>query len=457
MRPSIGTLRDWVMGSSSSITVTRPMQTAPLASLCSLIVDCPHSTPTWTDSGVIVLRSNNIRGGRLNLSSVSYTTEEHYQDRIRRATPTEGDIVITREAPMGEVAMIPKGLRACLGQRMVLLRPNLARVNPSYLLFALQSEPVQTQIFWHEGTGSTVSNLRIPALEALNIPVVPLDQQRVIAHILGTLDDKIDLNRRQNETLEAMGRALFKSWFVDFDPVRTKIEGGPSQFPGAAANLFPDSFITTNQRLVPEGWGVRSFASTVEILGGGTPKTSVPDYWGGDIPWFSVVDAPSDSDVWVVDTEKKITSLGVENSSTQVLPVGTTIISARGTVGRVALVGVPMAMNQSCYGLRGLWDTTGSYTYFSVRELVSSLKQRAHGSVFDTITRATLDGVEVVVPPEEVIHSFERLTSDALGKIRSNLLESASLSKLRDLLLPRLLSGALDIAAAKLQPGKAEQ
>src|SRR4030095_11563780 len=108
---------------------------------------------------------------------------------------------------------------------------------------------------------------------------------------------------------------------------------------------------------------------TIEIVGGGTPKTSIAEYWGGDIPWFSVVDAPTESEVWVVDTEKNVTRAGVENSSTRVLPVGTTIISARGTVGRLALVGVPMAMNQSCYGLRGFVGTQGFFKYYSTRAL----------------------------------------------------------------------------------------
>jgi type I restriction enzyme S subunit len=215
-------------------------KTTALDSLCELIADCPHSTPVWTTSGVIVLRSQNIRGGRLDLSNPSYTDEQHFQDRIRRAEPTAGDLVITREAPMGEVCEIPPGLRCCLGQRMVLLRPDHSKAVSRYLLFALQSSAVQAQIMWAEGTGSTVSNLRIPDLKKLKIPSPPLVEQRAIAHILGTLDDKIELNRNRNETLEAMARALFKDWFVDFGPVRAKMEGRAPYLPPDLWNLFPD-------------------------------------------------------------------------------------------------------------------------------------------------------------------------------------------------------------------------
>lgn len=141
---------------------------------------------------------------------------------------------------------------------------------------------------------------------ALELPLPPLPEQKAIAHILGTLDDKIELNRKMNETVEAMARALFKSWFVDFDPVRAKAEGRDTGLPKDIADLFPDEFEDSERGEIPKGWKVKSFVETVEVIGGGTPKTTVPEYWNGSIPWFSVVDAPDESEVWVVDTEKKM-------------------------------------------------------------------------------------------------------------------------------------------------------
>jgi type I restriction enzyme S subunit len=248
-----------------------------------------------------------------------------------------------------------------------------------------------------------------------------------------------------NDTLEAISRVLFKSWFVDFDPVHAKAEGRDSGLSERLTDLFSDSFETSEIGKTPKGWRIQSFADTVEILGGGTPKTSVPTYWNGDIPWFSVVDAPREGDVWVVDTEKKITGAGAENSSTKVLPEGTTIITARGTVGKVALVGVPMAMNQSCYGLRPKVGAHGSFTYFQTKELVSRLRRHAHGSVFDTITRDTLAGVTVTVPPENLVEAFETAIRAAMERMRVALLESRTLASVRDCLLPKLISGELRI------------
>ena len=297
---------------------------------------------------------------------------------------------------------------------------------------------------------------------------LPLPEQRAIAHILGALDDKIELNRRMNETLEAMARALFKSWFVDFDPVVVNaIKAGnpiPEKFAKRAAHyrqnpdalrlpehilrLFPDRFVDSELGPIPEGWEVKTFSDTVEIISGGTPSTSVAAYWGGNIPWFSVADAPDHSQVWVIDTEKKITKQAVESSSTRILPEGTTIITARGTVGRLALVGVPMAFNQSCYGLRGKMGK-GFYTYFSTRRAVSLLKKRTHGSVFSTITRSTFKTVDVISPPELLIMEFEKRVEPALSAIKRNTIENRLLANLRDTLLPKLVSGEVRVSAVE--------
>ncbi|MFZ5622777.1 MAG: restriction endonuclease subunit S [Pseudomonadota bacterium] len=298
--------------------------------------------------------------------------------------------------------------------------------------------------FLRFASGTTHQTIYFPEVKAFHVCLPPIQEQRAIADIVSALDDKIELNRRMNETLEAMARAIFKSWFVDFDPVRAKAEGRDPGLPKAIADLFPDSFEDSELGEIPKGWEVKSFTEIVEVIGGGTPKTSVEEYWGGDIPWYSVVDAPSEADVFVVSTEKTITNHGLNNSSARLLPEGTTIISARGTVGKLALTGVPMAMNQSCYGLRGI-DAGPAFTYFATRSLVSMLKQRSHGSVFDTITRDTLAGMRFISPDKSILDAFERAEDPFMRRIKSNFLESRVLGELRDSLLPKLVSGEIRV------------
>jgi len=447
------------------------MDTSTLDEMCELIADCPHSTPEWTETGVIVLRNQNIKNGRLDISDPSYTDEEHFAHRIKRAAPRAGDIVFTREAPMGDVCMIPEGLRCCLGQRQVLLRPK-TDVNGKYLLFALQSPAVQHEISWNEGTGSTVSNVRIPVLKELKIPRHPGSEDQ-IAEVLSSLSDKIDINRRINQTLEQMAQALFKSWFVDFDPVKAKIaakqesrdplraamsaisgktDAGLDQLPpeqyqqlAATAALFPDEMVDSELGEIPNGWVVEPLSKMIQIVGGGTPKRSEANYWGGDVLWFSVKDVPSDGDVWVVDTEEKITSLGLQKSSTKLLPVGATIISARGTVGKLAMVGKEMAMNQSCYGIIGASGIGSCFNYFNLSEAVETLKRNTHGAVFDTITQTTFETVTCIKPPNKQLETFELQVKPLLDEIRSSVIQNRTLATLRDTLLPKLLSGELAV------------
>jgi type I restriction enzyme S subunit len=279
------------------------------------------------------------------------------------------------------------------------------------------------------------------------MPLPPLAEQKAIAAALGALDDKIELNRRMNTTLEAMARALFQSWFVDFDPVRAKLDGSPpAALDPATAALFPEHFQESTLGQIPHGWEVCPLSEKIQLLSGGTPKTSDPSYWDGDIPWYSVRDAPSETDVWVINTDKHVTKLGIANSAAQIFPEKTTIISARGTVGKLALTAVPMAMNQSCYGVRGITGYGDYFTYYLLREATAQLQQRTHGTVFDTITTETFKTLDCIFPTPKITDAFDKLVEPLLGQIRANLHQSRTLATLRDTLLPKLLSGALSVA-----------
>ena len=272
-------------------------------------------------------------------------------------------------------------------------------------------------------------------------------EQRQIAAILGALDDKIEVNRKTAATLEAMARALYRSWFVDFDPVHAKAEGRqPAHMDAATAALFPDRF---GDNGLPLGWESVPYLDRVEIVSGGTPKTSEPSYWGGDIPWYSVVDAPKSGDVFVHGTDKNITKEGFDNSAVKMVSRGTTIISARGTVGKLAMAGRDMVFNQSCYGLRGLKPLNDAFVYFATEYAVEHLQSMAHGSVFATITRKTFENLELTTAPNEVHVAYDQWALQMLDRVHGLGRENATLTNLRDTLLPRLMSGELRVGAAE--------
>ena len=433
-----------------------------LHDICGDIIDCPHSTPVYTESSDnFIARTQDFGGGTLDLTEAARVDDETFADRTRRAVPTHGDLIYSREgAYHGIAAEIPDGPNVCLGQRTVLIRVDPKEANFRFVRYWLNSKRVRSYVAGHKA-GSAAPRINLPTIRGLPVALPPLPEQRAIASILGALDDKIELNRRMNATLESLARAIFKSWFVDFDPV--KINAG--QMPASSAiptthdpkvlDLFPSTFQDSELGPIPEGWSVGKFSENIEILSGGTPKTKVEEYWNGEIPWYTVKDAPEGGDVWVIDTERKVTQLGIDNSAAEVFDAGTSIISARGTVGKIALLGVPMSMNQSCYGIKGTNGFSSLFTYYQLNLLTEILQQNTHGTVFDTITRATFEAVECVHPTPELAVEFDRTIADLLQRIHRNLNETTALIATRDTLLPKLLSGELPVTSSLTAYGEA--
>lgn len=431
-----------------------------LESLCLLVVDCPHATPKWTDSGIIVLRNQNIKEGRLDLSSPSYTDEAHYLGRIRRAAPQQGDIVITREAPMGDVCQIPAGLKCCLGQRQVLLRPNPVKVDSRFLLYALQSPYLQHQIGWNEGTGSTVSNLRIPVLEALRVPTPSLESQREIATTLGALDDRITLLRETNATLEAIAQALFKSWFVDFDPVRAKMEGrAPEGMDEATAALFPDALEESELGWVPKGWRMSHLADLTSTHHGSIQtgpfgsQLHASDYVDSGVPVVMPKDI-KDRRV-TTDSVARVSQENADRLSRHQLIAGDIVFSRRGDVERHALITQREAgwlCGTGCLLLRP-GKSWRSSTFLSMAldaaQARTWLVQHAVGATMPNINTGILGSVPVLLPPDALLSAFEDVVSAAELKRSHNSSTAETLSTLRDTLLPRLISGQLRLPEAQ--------
>jgi type I restriction enzyme S subunit len=267
---------------------------------------------------------------------------------------------------------------------MVLLRPNPAKCDSKFLLYAIQSPKVQNEIKASEGTGSTVSNLRIPLINSLLITCPSLKEQQAIAGVLGALDDKIELNRRMNETLEAMARAIFKSWFVDFDPVRAKAEGRqPAGMDAETAALFPKDFYEINQLLIPDGWQLMQI-SELCLIGRGASPRPINDYMNGEVPWIKIADATSADGPYIFETREKVTKLGAEKS-VAVVP-GDLILSNSATCGIPIFVELSGCIHDGWIYFRQLQGVTKIYLYHAFLELTDHLVLIADGSVQKNLT-----------------------------------------------------------------------
>ena len=285
--------------------------------------------------------------------------------------------------------------------------------------------------------------------EPVRIPI-NVAEQRAIAHILGTLDDKIELNRRMNETLEAMARALFKSWFVDFDPVRAKMEGRNTGLPQDIADQFPDRMVDSEMGEIPEGWTVSQIGNEVEAVGGSTPSTKESSYWHeGEHYWATPKDL---SKLWspvLLDTNRKITDAGLQKISSRTLPVGTVLLSSRAPIGYLAIAEIPTAVNQGFIAMRCERRLPNLYVLCWCYHNLGYIRDIAGGSTFAEISKKTFRTVPVIVPSEPILAMYQRLSRPPYDRLVTNVKEAAVLAILRDTLLPKLISGEIRVPDAE--------
>ena len=403
----------------------------PLNQVVSDFIDYRGKTPTKTTSGIPLITAKIVKDGRV-LPTQEYIAEDDYDSWMRRGIPNEGDVILTTEAPLGEVALIPIG-KVALAQRIITLRGKKSILNNGYLKYSLQSPLMQHRLVARE-SGSTVSGIKSSELKVTKL-LLPKDiiEQKAIASVLGSLDDKIELLREQNETLEALAQTLFKRWFIDFN------------FPDENGNPYKDSggtMIPSELGEIPEGWRDHGLTNYLDVMGGGTPKTSVSEYWNGDYYFYTPKDAKGG--FYCDSTEKSVTQLGIDNSSTKLFPENTIFVTARGTVGKTSLALLPMTMNQSCYALK---EKNGhNYTGFLLlREAIHKLQKYATGGVFDAITTSTLESTVMAYPSEKLVKLFEGIISSSFHEIKSNTQQIKTLTHLRDTLLPKLMKGEIRI------------
>ncbi|WP_123104770.1 restriction endonuclease subunit S [Acidithiobacillus sulfuriphilus] len=385
-------------------------------------------------------------GGRITSHSQTYSEAGLAQSRLW----PEGTMVITIAANIAETAILT--YPACFPDSVVGFIADKQRGDVRFVEYLFRHLRRQIQ---HEnvGTGSVQDNINLQTLARLTLRVPEPHEQRRIAHVLGTLDDKIENNRKTAKTLEAMAQAIFKSWFVDFDPVRAKMAGESREsickrlkLTPEILDLFPDRLVDSELGEIPEGWGVGTFGDFAGIVGGSTPSTTNPEYWfSGTHSWATPKDLSNLTMPVLLATENKITDAGLQQISSRLLPVGTVLLSSRAPIGYLAITEIPVAINQGFIALRPNRDNMAVFLLFLMKNKLEEIISRANGSTFLEISKSKFRPIPVLVPPENVLAAFNVLANPLY---RMTVLAERStiiLSKQRDTLLPKLVSGEIRI------------
>ncbi len=272
-------------------------------------------------------------------------------------------------------------------------------------------------------------------------------EQRAIAHILGTLDDKIELNRQMNATLEEITRTIFQSWFVDFDPVRAKMRGEqPYGMDAETAALFPDSLVESELGEIPAGWKVGRIGEYFRVVGGSTPSTKEPSYWDdGDINWATPKDLAELSSPVLLETSRKITKAGLAQISSGLLPKGTVLMSSRAPVGYLAISEIPIAINQGFIAMVCDNQLSNYYGLWWCKSNMPTIENQANGTTFQEISKSNFRPIPALAPEHMVMDLFNSTIEPIYKRIVSNLEEIGSLIQIRDTLLPKLISGQIRV------------
>ena len=293
--------------------------------------------------------------------------------------------------------------------------------HPRYIAYLLSTLELGTQ-----NAAGAVPGVNRNTLHQMSVQIPSLSVQKTIAGVLSAYDDLIAANQRRIRLLEESARLLYREWFVKL------------RFPGHETVPVADG--------VPEGWERGTAHEFVSVLSGGTPKTGYEHYWNGGIPFFTPKDCPDT--FYVTDTEKTLTETGLESCNSHLYPKDTIFVTARGTVGKIALAQRPMAMNQSCYALvpMGVGDFDNLFLFLAMRDAVEHFKQVASGGVFSAIVVDTFKVIPFVKPSPELTKTFGRWVRPIFDQVEALMLQNTSLQQARDLLLPKLMSGALDVS-----------
>jgi type I restriction enzyme S subunit len=379
-------------------------------------------------------------GGRITEFSQTYSEAGLAQSRLWPI----GTMCITIAANIAETGILT--FPACFPDSVIGFIADEKKCNVYFIefVFRLLRKRIQAQ-----ATGSVQDNINLQTLERLQFPIPTLEDQNKIAAILGKFDDKIYLNNATNQTLEEMAQAIFKSWFVDFDPVKAKMNGEqPEGMDEATASLFPDKLVESEIGLIPDGWAIKPIKDLcTKVQNGGTPKRNETSYWDdGTIPWLTSGEVRQSI---ITAVENRITQLGLDKSSAKWVPELSTLVALYGaTAGEVSLTSIPLTTNQAVCALMPKKEHQW-YNYLQLKNRVAELAGKAVGSAQQNISKGLVESTEVLSVPESLLEAFNSQVENLFRLRICNLNENVELAKLRDTLLPKLLSGEIELGTSE--------
>jgi len=427
-----------------------------------------YKSKDFADAGIPVIKIKNVGKGSLKYNDVSYV-DESFIDTTSNFITNEGDVLISMTGSnlnqpasmVGRVARVSKDDPLSLINQRVgrIVLKEQDEIDLRFLYYYLSQYEVQYYLVSSATGSANQVNINGKLIESINVPDYDYETTKKIAHILSTLDDKIELNLKMNQTLEEMAQALFKSWFVDFDPVHAKANASSDADYDRIAkelginrevlDLFPDEFEDSEFGMIPKGWNISKINEKLDVLLGGTPSRSNDSYWkDGSVSW---INSGKVNEFRVIEPSEMITDQAVRDSSTKLLPKKTTLLAITGaTLGQVSLLEIDSCANQSVIGLPESADLNHSFVYPCVCQIITDLISHQTGGAQQHINKGNVENYKIVIPSKDILSRYTDIVEPFMRSISNNVFEQQTLQKTRDTLLPKLLSGELDVSELEL-------
>ncbi len=353
----------------------------------------------------------------------------------------EGDIIISARGTVGAVAQLAKPMafnQSCYG-----IRGKKGLADTNFIYYSLLYAVSKIKMVSHGGVFETITR---DTFDIIKVDIPPYKEQLCIAQILGALDDKIEVTRQMDKTLEAMAQALFKSWFVDFDPVHAKTEGRNTGLPKSISALFPEKLEDSELGKIPKRWEIKSIGEAVKCVGGSTPSTKNPALWDGGLnPFVTPKDMSLLKSPVILETARYITDEGVDTISSGSLPSGTVLLSSRAPIGYLAITEVPVSINQGIIAMICEKELPNYYVLYWTETNMETIKSNAGGTTFAEISKRNFRPIKVIVPNAKILDAFVQQVEPLYRRLVLNTQESNTLSLLCKNLLPKLISGAVRV------------
>lgn len=386
-----------------------------LQEVCEFI-DYRGKTPVKTKSGVPLVTAKIIKNGVI-MAPQEFIAEDSYNEWMRRGIPKKGDVIFTTEAPLGEVAEIRTNEKLAFAQRVIIMEPQKKYLNNHYLLYALQDKKLKNRIA-AKASGTTVIGIKSAELKKIVIDLPSMEIQEKIADILYSLDEKIALNVAINDNLEQQAQALFQESFI--------------------GNADPE-------------WVIGTISDLGTVVGGSTPSKSKPEYYTETgIAWITPKDLSINKSKFISHGENDITELGLKNSSATIMPEGTVLFSSRAPIGYIAIAAGEVTTNQGFKSIVPKPEIGTAFVYYFLKHNLPIIEGMASGSTFKEVSGSIMKGVPAVIPDTDTIARFNDFCAPIFAQQRILEKQNQSLAALRDNLLPKLMSGELDVSSLDL-------